>query len=240
MSVPQSESTITLCIRETGNVAQRQLIFNALVDGELIAANQGLAPAQSAAVRELSRRYNELFEQRRLPDIADAQIKSIGAELFNLWLAPVWPNIAAKIRAGASRLLVIASESSDILNLPWELIRIEGSDHLGFDPKFSLRRLPRAENSLPGFNGQLPGGPLRVLFVACAPLDEVPLDYEKEEESLIRVMAKAGPNVVFDSGDMGSFDELQERINQFDPHVVYLTGHGIVEEDGLGYFCFED
>ncbi|MCX9076293.1 MAG: tetratricopeptide repeat protein, partial [Candidatus Methanoperedens sp.] len=40
--------------------------------------------------------------------------------------------------------------------------------------------------------------------------------------------------------DMGSFEELRQRINEFQPHIVHLTGHGIVKEDGLGYFAFED
>lgn len=52
-------------------------------------------------------------------------------------------------------------------------------------------------------------------------------------------MEKAG-NVVIDSGDMGSFEELRQRINESQPHIVHLTGHGIVGEDGLGCFAFED
>lgn len=76
--------------------------------------------------------------------------------------------------------------------------------------------------------------------MACAPKDQHPLDCEREEESLLKVIAKVGPNVVFDSGDLGTFDELSERLNSFTPHVVHLNGHGVVQDDGLGYFYFED
>jgi hypothetical protein len=43
---------------------------------------------------------------------------------------------------------------------------------------------------------------------------------------------------VFDSGDLGSYEELEERINSFRPHVVHLTGHGAAREDAA-YFAFE-
>ena len=76
--------------------------------------------------------------------------------------------------------------------------------------------------------------------MACAPQDQATLDYEREEASLLQAIARAGPNVAFDSGDLGTFEELRQRINEFQPHLVHLTGHGIVGDDGLGYFAFED
>ena len=33
---------------------------------------------------------------------------------------------------------------------------------------------------------------------------------------------------MFDSGDLGSFEELGERITAFRPHVVHLIGYGPV------------
>ncbi|MBP6824790.1 MAG: CHAT domain-containing protein, partial [Acidobacteria bacterium] len=237
------DCTITLSIKEfgeTGAAEARGFLFHVLVDGQPVASNQSLSPDQAKQLRQLSQQFNNLFESHHLPNVANDNLRVIGAELFNLWLAASWDRISAALPAGANRTLLIASEAADVLNLPWELLRLPDKDFIAFDQNFNLRRLPRAENTLPKFDGDLPAGPLRVLFAACSPLDEAALDYEKEEESLIRVMAKAGSNVVVDSGDMGSYDELRERLNQFDPHVVYLTGHGIVKADGLGYFCFED
>ncbi|HSD57190.1 MAG TPA: tetratricopeptide repeat protein [Methanotrichaceae archaeon] len=48
----------------------------------------------------------------------------------------------------------------------------------------------------------------------------------------------AGQDVAFDSCDQGTFDELKERVNEFKPHVVHLTGHGAVI-NGQGHFAFE-
>lgn len=233
------ESTITLSIRETGT-PQGAFLFHVLVDGVGVANNQNLSPAESRAVREFSRQYSELFEQRDEPRIVPDKLKALGTELFNLWLARAWNKVKERVPVGARRLLIIGSDVADVLNLPWELLRPAGDDFLGFDPKFSVRRLPWPDRPLAPFAGPLRPRPLRILFMACAPSDQPPLDYEREEEFLLRAIAKAGTDVAFDSGDLGTFEELRQRINEFQPHVIHLTGHGIVDDDGLGYFAFED
>ena len=75
--------------------------------------------------------------------------------------------------------------------------------------------------------------------MVCAPQDQPELDFEREEELLTRAISQAGPRVVFDSGDLGSFDELGQRIDEFRPHIVHLTGHARAGEDGA-YFLFEN
>ena len=64
-----------------------------------------------------------------------------------------------------------------------------------------------------------------------APRGEAELDFEREEELLLRAFGRAGGNVVFDSGDLGSFEELGQRIGTFRPHIVHLTGHGATREE---------
>ena len=104
--------------------------------------------------------------------------------------------------SGAHRLLVIASDVADVLNLPWELMRPAGQDFLGFDARFSIRRLPRPDRLAP-FAGTLPPRPLRILFMACAPQDQDPLDYEREEAFLLRAIARA----MADSVTVSIFDD---------------------------------
>jgi tetratricopeptide (TPR) repeat protein len=139
----------------------------------------------------------------------------------------VWEHIQARVQPGTPRTLVIASDIAPILNLPWELMRTPGGDFVGFDPTLGIRRLPRPDTTLPAFAGALPARPLRVLFVACAPQDQEALDYEREEEALLAALTQGG-TVAVDSGDLGTFEELRDRINAFQPHVVHLTGHAIV------------
>jgi tetratricopeptide (TPR) repeat protein len=238
--MPGQQHIITLSIRQAGTSALRAFLFCASVDGNAVATNRSLTPAESEAVRDFSHQYNTLFEQPGAPSVALEELKALGAELFGLWLAGVWDQINSCVPRGSQRLLVIASDVPAVLNLPWELLLPPDEDFLGFDPRFSIRRLPWPDRSLVSLVGMLRPPPLRILFVACAPQDQPPLDYEREEDYLRRAIARISSQVVFDSGDLGTFEELRQRINGFQPHIVHLNGHGVVEDDGLGYFAFED
>jgi hypothetical protein len=262
------DTHITLAVRETGADPQQTFLFHVLVDGEVVAGNQSLPPGEAKAVRQFVDRYNALFKQGGRPRLAAENLNALGADLFSLWLGQIWDKVQARVPSGAQRWLVIASDVPDVLNLPWELLRLPGGDFLGFDPRFSVRRLPWPDRSLAAFDGPLLPRPLRILFMACAPQDQALLDYEREEESLLRSIAGVGPNVAYDSGDLGTFEELRQRVNEFQPHIVHLSGHGIVARQcpdcgrlnapgntacggrecaaslvgmpALGYFAFED
>lgn len=230
------DPTITLSIKESGDRPNSSYLFHVFLDGKPL-PSQSLSPSDSAAVREISRSFSSLFEQGgcRPENDASAQ-RALGERLFSLWLASVWDKIQAGLPSGSSSLLVIASESPEILNLPWELVLPPVGEFLGIDPRFSIRRLPRSGKQLAPFTGELRPRPLRLLFMACAPVDQPTLDYEREEEALFQ--AVSGQDVAFDSCDLGTFEELKERVDEFRPHILHLTGHGTVR-NGIGYFAFE-
>ncbi|MBM4438058.1 MAG: tetratricopeptide repeat protein, partial [Actinobacteria bacterium] len=140
---------------------------------------------------------------------------------------------------GAHKLLVIASDVPEVLNLPWELLRPPDREFLGFDPLVGIRRVPWVDPPPADFGGSLRPRPLRVLILACAPDDAPTLDYEREEEALLEILG-TGPDVAFEVGDLGTFEELRDRVDSFRPHIVHLTGHGSIKPDGQGYFEFED
>jgi hypothetical protein len=75
--------------------------------------------------------------------------------------------------------------------------------------------------------------PLRILFTACAPTDLAGLDYEKEEEAILRIADKLGSRVHLEIAEAGTFEELRELIAEHRPHIVHLSGHGSVR-DGIG------
>jgi tetratricopeptide (TPR) repeat protein len=230
------EPTITLSIKEAGEHPNSTYLFHILLNGNPITCNQSLSLPESQTVRELSRCFGSLFEQKCMPvKEADAQ-RALGRQLFNHWLASSWEKIRAAVPVGSLRFLVIASEVPEILNLPWELLHPPDSDFLGIDPLFRIRRFPSTARQMAPFTGELRPRPLRLLFMACSPLDLQELDYEKEEESLFR--AVYGQDVAFDSCDLGTFKELKEKVSEFQPHIVHLTGHGAVI-DGKGHFAFE-
>ena len=220
------DSIITLSIDEAGPPGQGVFLFHVMVDGEVVTSNQSLSPEESKAVREISRRYNGLFKGAFVPRLAAEKLAAIGSELFALWLAGSWEKIRAKVAQGSLRLLVIASDLPDVLNLPWELLRPPEGDFLGLDSKFSIRRFPRSGEQIQNFGGELRPRPLRLLMAVSSPTDLATLDYEREEEYLIRAIS--GLDVAFNSGDLGSFRDLRDHVEQFQPHVVHLNGHGAV------------
>jgi len=231
---------ITLTVRETGPVDRRVFLSSIHVDGEAVAGDQGLSEDATAAVRALANRYSALFEQPFMPEASGDDIASIGDALFGFWFARAWETIETRVPSGARHLLTIASDVADVLNLPWELLRPSGGEPIGVDARFSVRRQPWADRPPEVFTGPLPPRPLRVLFMACAPLDLPTLDHEREEEVVLKAVTRAGSAIAVDIADSGTFEELRRRINDFEPHVVHLDGHGGVESDGQGYFYFED
>jgi len=258
------DAIITLSINEAGTPLQSTFLFTVMVDGDVVASNQSLSPDESKAVRDISRRYNALFEGAFAPKLAAEKMAALGAELFGLWLGGSWEKIRTKVAPGSLRLMVIASDLPDVLNLPWELVHPPEGDFLGVDSKFSIRRFPRSGGQIPAFDGELRPPPLRLLLAVSSPTDLPTLDYEREEEYLLRAIS--GLDVAFDSADLGSFQDLRNHVEQFQPHVVHLTGHGTVgkkcpwcgrvsgpdekvcrnclasleEVSAMGHFAFED
>lgn len=211
---------------ESGAPPNVTYLFHISLDGHPILTNQSLSFPGSEKLRQLSRSYSYLFEQSCRPEMDAGAEAAMGAQLFALFLASSWEKICSAVPSGsAPRFLVIASDAPEILNLPWELLRPPGSDFLGLDPLFAIRRLPGSEKKLEPFSSELRPRPLRLLFMACAPKGPAELDYEREEEALFR--AVSGQDVAFDSCDLGTFQELKERVNEYRPHILHLTGHEV-------------
>jgi hypothetical protein len=230
------QPTITLSVKESGASPNTTYLFHITLDGHPILTNQSLSPQDSEKLRQISRSFGSIFEQTCRPEMEAGAEAALGPQLFSLFLASSWEKICAAVPSGSTRFLVIASDAPEILNLPWELLRPPGGDFLGVDPLFAIRRLPGSEKKLASFSGELRPRPLRLLFMACAPTDQATLDYEREEEALFR--AVSGQDVAFDSCDLGTFEEMKERVSEYRPHILHLTGHGVVR-DGKGHFAFE-
>lgn len=233
-----AQQTITLQIAEVS--PRGDFLFHVRVDGRAIASNHTVAGPQARAMRGFAEQFNRLFESRFQPAVESANLQALGAELFSIWLKEDWDEIQRRLAPGSSCMLVVASDVPAALNLPWEILCPLNGEFVGFSPRYAVRRHPVATDLPAAPGGPLRPRPLHVLFAACAPKEQVELDYEREEQALLRAVALSGPSVVLDSCDLGSFEELRDRIGAFQPHVVHLTGHGIVRDDGLGYFAFED
>ncbi len=90
------------------------------------------------------------------------------------------------------------------------------------------KRKPKAEDR-----------PLKILLMACSPLDVEPvLEFEKEEETIFEV-TKDLP-IEIDVEDTGSLEGLGERLSTNKYDVVHITGHADIDKKGEPFFWMED
>ena len=226
-----SGSTVLLTVSESGTPAARSYAFTIMINGQTL-DDRTLSPVESQELGEVSGQYQMLFDQSRRSKTTD-YLEILGSGLFHLFFENVWGQI--KIKASDDKIrLAIASDIPKVLNLPWEIVQPPDGEVLGLDPAFSILRLPGQLEALPQFKGQLPPGPLRVVFVACSPRQSI--DYLREEESFAKALERL--DVAWDSCDLGTYEELKKRVDEFEPQIVHLVGQEVVK-DGNNYFAFE-
>ena len=131
------------------------------------------------------------------------------------------------------------SAEPGLLNLPWELLPGRDGRFLVADGRWAIRRAVRPElaGHRPAAGPSSPADPVHGLRTQHAGLPV--LDYEREEEAILRIADRLGGKIFLDIAEAGTFDELRDLISEVRPHVVHLSGHGALA-DGVGRFCFED
>jgi tetratricopeptide (TPR) repeat protein len=220
-------SELVISISEAGVSAARSLVCRIQAGDELL-AERTLSPTASAEVRDISLQYISLFSKDCQAEEAQDYLQLLGDGLFHLFMEKDWEKIQSAVAEGAR--IVVASQIPEVLQLPWELLRFAGAAAVGMDPRYSLRRSPK-EGELLRFSGSLSPGPLRVLFMACQPLD-----YSAEEKEFLKDME--GLDAAFQVCDTGLFQELQRRAAAFHPHLVCLFGQAVIK-DKKGLFSFQ-
>ncbi|MDR3635324.1 MAG: tetratricopeptide repeat protein [Isosphaeraceae bacterium] len=213
------------------------------VAGQPIGEPFEVVGAAARSTVELSRRFLNLFERggptelKARPYTAPEALRALGRELFATWFEPGWAAVKARLAATGPHQLVVQSTGHDVLNLPWELVELDSERPVGCDAAWALCRSPLDGPLEAG--GPLRPGPLRILFLASAPSDQAQLDYEREEDAMLRAIARLQDvSVLF--AESGTFDALKELVAECRPHVVHLSGHGTVDREGMGSFAFED
>ncbi|MDY3559533.1 CHAT domain-containing protein [Gemmata sp. JC673] len=178
------------------------------------------------------------FELPHAPLIDSDAARALGRALYDVFFRPVEVYLPSPADQGP-HTLVIRSADPTPFNLPWELVELPGrATPLGCDPTWAVLRVPSSVSSPPT---ALAPGPLRLLFLAAAPEGDVPLDYEREEEVMLRATERLDKNaVVLPFAETGGIEELAQLVAEHCPHVVHLSGHGNVSSTGVGYFAFEN
>ncbi len=143
--------------------------------------------------------------------------------------------------------LVIASQDPAVMALPWETLHHPTLGFLGCSPHVTLlRRVGGARTD----GAPLDKGPLRVLLFTSLPddLEETGrLDTESERENVLEAFTPWVRDgwVTLEAPDDGRFDTFQKLVAAGDYHVVFLSGHGMFQQDDFGdgparsFFVFE-
>ncbi|MCJ7445635.1 MAG: ATP-binding protein, partial [Methanotrichaceae archaeon] len=221
------EPVVEISVSESGIPAIRTYTCGVTVVGQKIVSRE-LSPIESQQIRELYQQYISIFERGCKVEAVKDYMELLGKGLFHLFLEYAWGNLKPRMEFGAEVLVV--SKMPEVLGLPWEFLRFPDDSVLAFDNRFTIKRFAGDIGSLTA-PGETPSGPLRILFMACAPYD-----YGYEERSLLRAIE--GLDVIVRICDTGNFEELKKEAASFRPHLVHLVGQGKIKENS-GYFAFE-
>jgi tetratricopeptide (TPR) repeat protein len=206
---------ITINVSESGTPAARTFAYRISFDGEEL-ADRVLTPVQSQQVREMAAQYISLFEGASKAGAVE-YLPILGDGLFHLFLETGWQDFGPRFLQGGD--IVIASSISEVLQLPWEYLRLAKGDVIGISERFNICRHIMAAGGQTPESTKLASGPLRVLFLAAEPLD-----YEREELEILKVAE--GLNMVLEVSDKATLEELKDLAGYFRPHVVHLVANG--------------
>lgn len=188
-------------------------------------------PTMIRAARQLTQSY--AFREL----VTDDMLRSVGSALWeSLQVADEFEE--ARKKAGLQILpLVVNSDIAEVQQLPWEILHHPQLSFLGRHEGFTLsRNLGRQPVQLP----EPQTGPLRVLLFTSLPDDLDPehsrLDVEEEQAQVQEALAPWFTEGLVDlhMPDDGRFRTFRTELKTFQPHLIFLSGHGSFHDQPLG------
>ena len=161
--------------------------------------------------------------------VTEKELEVMGSALWRLLDRQDAFDTALSEAGAAIFPVIVESNSAEAQALPWETLHHPTHGFIGRHPGFTLtRRMKGAPVSAP----PLDKAPLRVLLFTSLPDNVHPetgrLNVEEEQarvqEALLPWIAQG--LVRLEMPDDGRFDTLKELLRSFDPHVLFLSGHG--------------
>lgn len=203
--------------------------------------------AKNIDLKNLSRNLATKYADGHM--VTDDDLQIMGRNLWNELSADAQGAFeTARKEAGEKILLVVIhSDAADVQALPWETLFHPTYGFIGKNPDFTLTRRSSAQEA----TGGLDQGPLRVLLFTSLPANVDPERSRlKVEEEQAEVQAALLPwiaqgLVTLEMPDDGRFYTLQNLLKDFQPHVLFLSGHGNFHHmphanEAYGEFFFED
>jgi tetratricopeptide (TPR) repeat protein len=162
--------------------------------------------------------------------------RQIGEQLFTLLNGDRQTLLRALKEANEydETLQLIVKAEGPASNLPFELIH-----HNDFLVPSQIHLIRRVSDRGIKTRPEPEDRPLKILFMACSPLDTYPvLAFEKEEDTIFEV-TKDLP-VEIDVEDTGSLEGLGEWLDTNEYDVVHIVGHADIDKEGTPIFWMED
>jgi len=179
--------------------------------------------------------------------VKEEELQALGSYLWDALKLQDEFDAAFSTAGNAILPVVIESDSAEVQVLPWEILHHPVHGFLGRNPAFTLTRRIHTRPA----EAALQKGPLRVLLFTSLPDDVHPergrLDVEAEQaqvqDALLPWISKG--LVQLEMPDDGRFVTLKDRLKEFDPHVLFLSGHGKFHHtphtgESYGVFLFEN
>lgn len=200
-------------------------------------------------LRHDSARLAQAFASRS--DISEAYLQGIGAALWNALPRDTSERMeAARQAAGADILpIILESRSPAVQALPWEAIYHPQHGFLARNPAFTFSRAFSQRETL---STAARPAPLKALLFTSLPDDLDPeterLNVEREQERVQEAFLPfvAEGKALLEIPDDGRLETLKDLLKRFEPHVLYLSGHGKFvhppggEREPYGVFILED
>ncbi|PWH12137.1 MAG: hypothetical protein DDG60_14725 [Anaerolineae bacterium] len=183
--------------------------------------------------------------------VTDADLQKMGAALWSALPPETAPGFEAALAAAGMNILpvILESPSAAIQALPWETLYHPAYGFLAREARFAFSRRyapPQAQSAPPR------PAPLKILHFTALPDDLNPeterLDVEKEQErvqdAVLPLVAQG--QALLETPDDGRLETLKDLLERFQPHVLFLSGHGeFVYDPGgkrepFGIFLFEN
>ena len=194
-------------------------------------------------LRQMSARLADAYASGHA--VSEAELQTVGAALWGALPEGTAEQFKAAIQAAGANILpvIIESGAPAVQALPWETLHHPQRGFLARQPGFTLSRrtTPSAADSLPARPA-----PLKVLLFTSLPDDLDPekerLDVEKEQERVQEALLPwiAEGRAQLEIPDDGRLETLGDLLKRFEPHILYLSGHGkFIQQAGVGIFLFE-
>lgn len=175
---------------------------------------------------------------------AEQSLQQIGQKLYT-WLdrGEAWGQALKKSAYGGLRLEIRVPDIEDshrtlLIDAPWEILHDTKTfwaqnPNIGYAPH---RRIGIGYQTEPIYS--VPTGGLQALFMASAPTNVPSLDYEQEEQAILK--ATNGLALSLTVEETGSAKGLKHRLNRLNPqpNIVHLSCHGASQPQP--YLAFED